>query len=142
MNNSNRRCIRGLSPVVATVFIIAVAVALAAGVGYWVTGMMPLMSQREEMRVLGCYITDSTTAVVYVKNTGSKNANIDYVLINGRLSNPGGPLDIVTEPGDVSVVELDASHYHEVEEFVSGVRYDFIVHTSTGLSYPVQARAP
>lgn len=132
---------KALSPVISTVIIVAVAIAVAIAVAYWVTGMIPQLIQYRELKIIGCEILDSTNVVIYVTNTGNTRENIDYILVNGRLSNPGDPLSIPLESGERKGVVTDVSHY-PAKTFEPGVRYDFVVHTTSGMSYPVSTRAP
>ena len=132
---------KALSPVISTVIIVAVAIAVALAVAYWVTGMIPNLIQHREIRIISCNILDSTNVVIYVMNTGNTKEKVDYILVNGRLSNPGDPLNIPLESGEHKGILTDVSHY-PVKTFRSGIRYDFVIHTSTGLSYPISARAP
>jgi len=132
---------KALSPVISTVIIVAVAIAVAIAVAYWVTGVIPMLIQHRELKIIGCHILDSTNAVIYLKNTGNTRENIAYILVNSRLSNPGEPLNIPLESGEMKGIVTDVSHY-PTKTFESGIRYDFIVHTASGMSYPISARAP
>jgi flagellin-like protein len=147
---------KGISPVIATVIIVAVAIAVAIAVAYWVTGIIPAFTRYEELKISSAYIsldtgdTNATVAAGYctvvVRNTGSADASLADVLVNGRLpeSDPGWTLKegtILLPPGNQSTIEVWATNY-PVGNFESGVVYDFTVHTAGGGSYPASARAP
>ena len=102
---------KALSPVISTVIIVAVAIAVAIAVAYWVTGLMPRLIQHRELKIIGCHILDSTNVVIYITNTGNMRENIDYILVNARLSNPGDPLNIPLESGEMKGIVTDVSHY-------------------------------
>ena len=138
---SNKRK-QGISPIIATVILSSIAIAVAIGVAYWVTGLIPMLTAREEVRITGCYIQNSTIAIIHVKNTGSIDVTIDYIRINARLSNPDKPLNIVVKPSEMKKIEANAEDVETVKKFVSGVRYDFSIHTTSGLNFPASARAP
>lgn len=136
------RTSKGISPVISTVIIVAVGLAVAIFVASWITLIVPTFARHEELRIQNGVIINSRKATIYVKNTGTMDVTIDHVLVNGRLSNPGEPTDTTLEPGESTSIEVDAIHYTYVKEYTSGTRYDFIVHTATGLSYPISSRAP
>jgi hypothetical protein len=132
----------GVSPVISTVVILAVGLAVTIFVASWVTLVVPTFARHEELRIQNCVIVNSKKAVIYLKNTGNVVLTINHVLVNGKLSNPGEPVDTTLESGEINTIEVDIIHYTDVKEFKSGTRYDFVIHTVTGLSYPVSARAP
>lgn len=155
-----KRSNSAISPVIATVIIVAVAIAVAIAVAYWVTGIIPAFTRYEELKISSCYIEDAT-AKIYVKNTGSADATIDSILLNGRMGPEAPPeggvgWDLTVVSGDVDpetnklgpggeakiTLTLDTTGYGDVTAFISGVIYDFTLHTAGGGSYPASARAP
>ena len=133
---------KGISPVLSTVIILATGLAVTLFVASWVTLIVPTFARHEELRIQNCIILNSRKAIIYVKNTGNVGLYIDHILVNGKLSNPGEPTDTALKSGEITIVEVDPIHYTDVKEFNPGTRYDFTIHTSTGLSYPISARAP
>ncbi len=91
---------KGISPVIATVIIVAVAIAIAVAVAFWMTGIVGLFTRYEKLEIVNAYADWSETnhtwvVVLQVKNSGSSDATIDEIFINGRphdaystLSNP------------------------------------------------------
>ena len=138
---------KAISPVIATVIIVAVAIAVAIAVAYWVTGIVPAFTRYEELKVINAYIKDGTTAKIQIKNTGSADATIDYVFVNGRLPIDSGT-QIFLGSGDNATLTVLSANYDldndptNVDVYKSGVIYDFNIHTSGGGSYAVSARAP
>ena len=137
----SRRHMKGVSPIIATVIISSISIAIAVGTAYWISGLIPTFARREEARVMSCYIQNSTSAVINIKNTGSTDITVDFVQVNGRLVNPDEPLSVVIKQGETTNVEVNLTSGDSVERFISGVRYDFTVHTTTGLNFPASARA-
>lgn len=135
---------KGISPVIATVIIVAVAIAVAIAVAYWVTGIIPAFTRYEELKISSTYVDSDEVATVVVKNSGSATATIDSVLVNGKLPSLGDgwyATDEMLEPGEESTITITAADY-DIGSFLSGVVYDFNVHTAAGGTYPASARAP
>jgi len=142
---------KGISPVIATVIIVAVAIAVAIAVAYWVTGIIPAFTRYEELKISTSIINHEENATVVVKNTGSADATLDQILVNGRLNDTSPGWDVTTagtdglltlKPGDTAEITVYAKEWGEIDAFQSGVVYDFTVHTAGGGSYPASARAP
>jgi flagellin-like protein len=83
MNRKNK----GISPVVATVIIVAIAIALAIAVALWASGLVGIFTRFEEVKVISAYAEISGNGfnvTLTLKNTGSADATIDNVIINGK----------------------------------------------------------
>jgi flagellin-like protein len=134
---------KGISPVIATVIIVAVAIAVAIAVAYWVTGIIPAFTRYEELKISTSIVNGPENATIVVKNTGSADATLDQVLVNGKLNaSAGWDSDAIQlEPGQTATIDVFADGY-DVLAFQPGVVYDFTVHTAGGGSYPASARAP
>jgi flagellin-like protein len=78
---------RAVSPVIATVILIAVAVALGIAVAFWASGLTSSFSKYEKLGVNTQYATGSSSSgwVIYLagQNTGSSDASITQIQING-----------------------------------------------------------
>jgi flagellin-like protein len=78
---------RAVSPVIATVILIAVAVALGIAVAFWASGLTSSFSKYEKLGVNTQYATGSSGSGwrVYVggQNTGSSDATITQIQVNG-----------------------------------------------------------
>lgn len=76
----------GISPVVATIIIIAVAIAIGIAFSFWVSGILsaigygtrPIMLSVWEFRIYG------STILISVKNSGGDTVYINRITINGR----------------------------------------------------------
>jgi len=80
---------KGISPVIATVIIVSVAIAIAVAVAFWMTGITGLFTRYERVEITNCYADWDTTTkawiiVVQLRNSGSDDATIDEIFINGR----------------------------------------------------------
>ena len=101
---SFRRCIKAVSPVIATIIIVAIAITMSIAVAYWVLGLGSSFTKYEKVEFTSAYadavsntnltFADGSSAVnvtgwiisMDVKNTGSAAATIDPTTIfyNGK----------------------------------------------------------
>ena len=82
------RSLRAISPVIATVIILAVTIAIAIAVVGWVTGLFgATTSGTATLQILSdSYIyncSEGTYVVVHVRNTGSATAHIYKIEVRG-----------------------------------------------------------
>ncbi len=69
-----------------TVVIVVIALAVSIAGEYWIVGAIPAFTQYEELKTVSVYISDSENATINVKNTGSGEASITDIFVNGRDS--------------------------------------------------------
>jgi flagellin-like protein len=77
---------KAVSPVIATVILIAVAVALGIAVAFWASGLTSSFSKYEKLGVSTQYATGTGgTWYIYLggQNTGSSDATITQIQVNG-----------------------------------------------------------
>jgi len=84
MNPQTRKAV---SPVIATVILVAVAITVSVGVSYWMSGISSQYTQFEKVEIQTGYATyDSTLTqwniTVVIKNSGSADATISMVFLN------------------------------------------------------------
>ena len=82
---------RAVSPVIATVILVAVAITVAVGVSYWMSGIAGQYTSFEKVEIQSGYATIITTAGTNVgdwilhlelKNTGSATSTLIRVFVN------------------------------------------------------------
>jgi len=76
---------RAVSPVIATVILVAVAITVAVAVAYWMGGIAGQYTKFEKIEIQGGSSTKSTegwTTILILKNTGSATATLTEVYIN------------------------------------------------------------
>jgi flagellin-like protein len=111
-----RRLVRGkdraVSPVIATIILVAIAIVMAIAVAYWALGLGGTFTRYEKIEIMSMYaVSDDSLSYPYVvtenntrtikydivtgwnvtaklRNTGSATATINLILISGR------PVDI------------------------------------------------
>ena len=85
----SRRGRKGIEPVIATVIIVSVAIAISVAVAFWMTGITGLFTRYERIEITNAYAEWNETAdcwlvVLQLRNSGSDDATIDEIFINGR----------------------------------------------------------
>jgi flagellin-like protein len=78
---------KAISPVIATVILVAVAITVAVGVSYWMSGISSQYTQFEKVEIQTGYATYDTTNSIWtvtmaIKNSGSAQATINMVFLN------------------------------------------------------------
>jgi flagellin-like protein len=74
----------GISPVVATVILVAVAIVIAIAVAFWASGLVGVFTRFEKLEIVSAIMTDEDTFRVRIRNTGSADSSIVQVVVQGR----------------------------------------------------------
>jgi archaeal type IV pilus assembly protein PilA len=126
---------KGLRPVVASIILIAVTVAVSVVVAAWMGGMtIGLMGNAEQATITNLDFSDATKATigVTVQNTGDADVTITNVYVNTAAVN--NPFTTITKgssaSGDVTLA------------WQSGTEYTIKVTTSGGNNLVLTATAP
>ena len=147
MNRKNK----GISPVVATVIIVAIAIALAIAVALWASGLVGIFTRFEEVKVISAYAEISGNGfnvTLTLKNTGSADATIDNVIINGKPFQSWTSISGITignstlDPLKSTYVPLKSGEQKDMiitiismADFKSGQTLDIKIHTAAGHDY-------
>ena len=75
------RAIKGISPVLATLILIVIAVVAGLLVYGWVSGWIGRRLPTEEVRIDRIYYVNATTLRIIVINTGKTSVTIDHVWV-------------------------------------------------------------
>jgi flagellin-like protein len=148
---------RAVSPVIATVILIAVAVALGIAVAFWASGLTSSFSKYEKLGVSTQYATGSKpTWNVYLggQNTGSSDASITQIQVNGvpvtasnitkacnvtaNSCNPAPYLPLSVPSGAAFNVTLQVSG----SKFADGQTIQVTIITAAGNNYPASIVLP
>jgi flagellin-like protein len=151
---------KGISPVIATVILVAVAITVAVSVAYWMGGISSLYTRLEKIEVSGTSVSKNAgvyTITMNIKNTGSADATVDNVYINGKMYNSADFTDNVTvTDGSTTPVPVSAGISVKsgssaeiiititpkapatatVAPFTAGTTLDVKLHTAAGKDYP------
>jgi len=139
-----RRSSSGISPVVATVILVAIAIVIAIAVAFWASGLVGVFTRFEKLEITSAYY-DGTNVILHVRNTGSADTSIDDIYVNGipnaTVSSPTLPhLLKVGQEADVTVSNPPSQVTGG--NWTSGVTYEVAVHTASGKLYPVSVLIP
>ena len=155
---------RAISPVIATVIIVSVAIAIAVAVAFWMTGITGIFTRYEKLEVISAYATKTAdnqwSVVIIVKNTGSTDATIDNIFINGipygTLYSGNAVSSTVTvdsetvQPG-TEAISLGTGEQKTITftlkksttyTFTSGQVVEIKLHTAAGNEYPKSVQLP
>jgi len=130
----------GISPVVATVILVAVAIVIAIAVAFWASGLVGVFTRFEKIEIQTAYWSGSAVVII-AKNTGSSIAVVDMILVNGApcltgLSVPmsiGGTFSTALAPGACVAGGTIQT---------GGVTNEIALHTTSGKTYPVAVLVP
>ena len=87
---------RGVSPVIATVILVATAITIAVAVAYWMGGITSQYTRFEKVEIISVYCESKTGGTYWggsdpyweitlsLRNTGTTQATIIGVFINGK----------------------------------------------------------
>jgi flagellin-like protein len=122
-----RKNAKALSPVVASIILIAVTVAVSVVVAAWMGGMtIGLMGSAEQVSITNVAFPDANTIQVMVQNAGGTQSSITSAFINGAGASSFAAVSV---PKSSSVtITLTAAN------FTSGNIYPL----SPGTSYTVK----
>jgi flagellin-like protein len=78
----------GISPVVATVILVAVAIVIAIAVAFWASGLVGVFTRFEKLEIVSAIMTDANTFTVRIRNTGSADSALIQVVVQGKAIGP------------------------------------------------------
>ena len=136
---NHRKSKRALSPVVASIILIAVTVAVSIAVAAWMGALTIGFMGAEEVRVTNVeFASDLTTATLTVKNTGSTAVTISEAYVGGKAYEI---TEATIQPGtaDTSIV-LAGPETGGL--YNAGQSYQFKVVSTKGNPFVVTATAP
>jgi len=128
---------KGLSPVVASIILIAVTVAVSVVVAAWMGGMtIGLMGNAEQVSITN-YSFDAlgTELTIEVRNTGTATVNIASATIDGVTV-----ATMVPDFGDTASIGKGATESFTLtkpgDEFAAGAQYAVKLVTAKGTTVP------
>jgi len=143
---------KGISPVITTVILVAVGIAVAIAVALWMSGLVATFTRFEKLEITGAYALASDsgwTVTVTVKNTGSADATITSIMLNGIPSDQCKGVDVnigsTSIPvGSSSTITITIASDNKVGSatLTSGVTLNVVIHTAAGKDYPTSVTLP
>ena len=129
MNPQKRKAV---SPVIATVILVAVAITVAVGVSYWMGGISSQYTQFEKIEIQTGYassVTNGWNVTLDIKNSGSAESTLTHVFINDiKITN-------TTLPGTFATTSL-ASNIDDVGTIGVGESKTVVVYIGNGITTP------
>jgi flagellin-like protein len=105
---------RAISPVIATVILVAVAITVAVAVAYWMSGIAGMYTKFEKVEIQSAYAPkvvvgseDVWNITLVLKNTGSANSTLINAFVNDK------PITSYSSP-ITFWYSTDGKTYHEV----------------------------
>jgi len=170
MNRSIIKEKRALSPVIATVILISVTIVVAVSVAYWMGSIASGYTTFEQIELPTSYARwDSTlfnnggwNVTIVLKNTGSADATIDNIFLNGIPLSGYNSSSIalyadgsqVTDLSSISIsvtkggsrtLLIQVEKYSGgtgIEGCTAGTWVDFKIHSAAGRDYPTRVKLP
>ena len=141
---------KALSPVVASIILIAVTVAVSIAVAAWMGALVVGNMSTEELKITNVeFAADASDATLTIKNTGSSAVTIADVYIGSSSAtadtqyDPGtGLVDIPADGVSVAANAILELVITPTGGFDSGQSYQFKVMTAKGNPFIYTATAP
>ena len=152
----------GISPVVATVILVAIAIVIAIAVAFWATGLVGVFTRYEKIEITSAYAQPggggaAPAITISARNSGSSPATIDQVLMNGvpvcrvdggNLQPTGiNPPNIIVTDCHVAQGNLALNPGDDVQIVINlnapaGVTVEVALHSASGKLYPYSVLLP
>ena len=117
---------KALSPVIASIILIAVTVAVSVVVAAWMGGMsIGLMGNAEQVSIANVEFTNATTAILTVQNSAGADSTVTAAYIDG-VSAGTIPATVIPKNG-IATVSVTG-------DFSAGQAYQFKLLTTKGTS--------
>jgi len=146
---------RGVSPVIATVIMVAVTITVAVAVAYWMSGIAGQYTKFEKVEIQSGYATldplTGWTITLELKNSGSATANLIKCFVNdipvdkpGATGFAGATIVGASETGSTipdagipinSGMDQTVSVYIGKDLFSSGTTINIKLHSAGGMDY-------
>jgi flagellin-like protein len=125
----------GISPVVATVILVAVAIVIAIAVAFWASGLVGVFTRFEKLEIVSAIMTDGDTFQVVIRNTGSADTSIIQVVVQGRaIGTPNEPIQL--KVGETRTCEVEVTPPPP-----PGITVELAFYSAGGKTYPTAVLA-
>ena len=120
-----RKSAKALSPVVASIILIAVTVAVSIAVAAWMGALTVGFMGSSSININQVDFT-STDATLHMKNTGTKDVTIQSCRVNGNI------VAITAANGDYQLAAGETGQLVVPEAYLEGNAYKFDLYDGTG----------
>ena len=128
---------KALSPVVASIILIAVTVAVSIAVAAWMGALTFTFTKTEELKVTGYAWVGDNQINLTVSNTGSSDLVISGAQVDDAAATWSSGVTTLTKGTSTWVLITKPSG-----DFASGTKYNFAVLTAGGNKYPYAVTKP
>jgi flagellin-like protein len=125
----------GISPVVATVILVAVAIVIAIAVAFWASGLVGIFTRFEKLEIVSAVMTDDDTFTVTIRNTGSADSAIIQVVVQGKA------VKLLDSPRTLKVGEIVTCEITVSPSPPPGITVELAFHSAGGKVYPTAVLA-
>ena len=135
---------KGISTVIATIIIVAIAIVMSIAVAYWVMGIGGSFTRFEKIQFISAYATTDKAINFTIKNSGTAPATVNTVMINGQplvgtpsykysASGTSGSTNSTTQlnPGDTTEGSITFDTAYQ-----PGTTIEMKLQTAAGNQYP------
>jgi len=130
---------KALSPVVASIILIAVTVAVSIAVAAWMGALTFNFMATEQLKITNMQFTpgSNTSIVVTMQNTGTTPVTITEIHVNNGVSCgfTGNPLTLPGNTQNSTTVTYEA-------QWANGAQYEIEMRSSKGNQFTYTATAP
>jgi flagellin-like protein len=133
-----RKSRKALSPVVASIILIAVTVAVSIAVAAWMGALTINFMGTEEVKITNVKFVGGTAINVTLTNTGTTDVTISEAWVNG-VQQSG-----ITYSGDATAViaKNSVKTLQFNYDYDAGSSYNIQVRSTKGTTFPYTANAP
>jgi flagellin-like protein len=123
--------VKALSPVVASIILIAATVAVSVAVAAWMGGMsIGLMNSSDDVSIISVVYPNANSTRIIVQNSGATNSSLNNAFIDGVAARIFTPIQV---PKASSVtITLTAANFTNVFPLHSGTAYTIKLITAKG----------
>jgi flagellin-like protein len=126
---------KALSPVVASIILIAVTVAVSIAVAVWMGALSTGFMQTEQISITNVVFSGTATINMTISNSGIANVTISYAAVNNNEATiASGSLLVANTPANTLVLTM-------AENWVLGNTYQIKLTSQKGNVYTYQAVA-
>jgi flagellin-like protein len=126
----------GISPVVATVILVAVAIVIAIAVAFWASGLVGVFTRFEKLEIVSAIMTDATTFTVRIRNTGSADSALIQVVVQGKAIGQVPPVEGVLKVGETRECTVRVGNSPP-----PGITVELTFYSAGGKTYPTAVLA-
>jgi len=151
---------KAISPVIATVILVAVAITVAVGVSYWMSGISSQYTQFENIEIRSWECTSDAfgnwAVVLTLKNSGTATATITGIYVNENEATPDSAAPvaavdtITTDLTTVTAWSLTPGDNNDLTVWIgldygtlsSGTTVNLRAHSAGGMDYIKLVKLP